>query len=379
MARSANFHNKIAIVGLYQTKQARSLEGETSASLTIEAVRGALDDAGLSIGDVDGFNVQIGTAPSSQTFGYQAGGADYFWVGEYTCGPDAVIEAAMAIENGLCEVAVISSAQAGLYTDRASTAPWTRPAHEFTEVWGLMTPAEWALLAQRHMYLYGGTQEQAAYIASVIRNNGSRNPEAIYYGRGPFTPQDVLNSRMVADPYHVLDCATTSEGGAAIVMTSVARARSLRKKPVVLLGGGFETWGQEYAFPPTLERKSLLGKRSADLAFEQAGVLRSDVDVLELYDNFSWEIVLDFEAYGYCGLGEGADFATSGVIEPGGKYPIVTDGGTMSHSHTGYSQILQRVIQAARQLRGESAANQVEGARIALASWTRGVVILATN
>jgi acetyl-CoA acetyltransferase len=344
-------------------------------SLVLEAVTGALEDAGLSIRDVDGFNISAGLERISEKFGYQCG-AQYFWTGEKMAGPDAVVEAAGAISSGLCEVVLIASAEAGLYTDRGSSAPWTRPAHEFVETWGLHTPAEWALLARRHMHLYGGTPEDAARIACVIRNNGALNPEAVYFGRGPFTPQDILSSRMIADPYRLLDCAMTAEGGAAIVMTSAARARDCTTRPVTFLGGCFESWGPEYTNPPTYERKGMLGRRSADIAFRQAGIQRSDVDVLELYDNFSWEIVRCLEAYRFCETGEGAEFIRSGAIEPGGQYPIVTDGGTMSHSHTGASQILQRVIQAARQLRGTSCVNQIRDAEVALASWPYGVVLL---
>lgn len=365
-----------AIVGVYQTRQARQLPEESSDSLIVESVTGALEDAGMSLAEVDGFNVEIGMATdTTETFAYQAG-AEYFWVGRRIPGPDAVTEAALAIAAGMCETVVIASAQAGLYTEKESTAPWTRPSHEFIETWGLHTPAEWALLAQRHMELYGGSPEQGAYVASVIRNNGHRNPEAVYYERGPFTPDDILASRLIATPYRLLDCAMTAEGGAAIVMTSAERAASGGSRAVTVLGGGHESWGPEYTYPATWERKGLLGKRSADTAFRQAGIAREDVDVLELYDNFSWEIVRYFEAYGYCDFGEGADFVTSGAIEPGGRFPIVTDGGTMSHSHTGKSQILQRVIQAVRQLRGTSSVNQVPDAEIALASWPYGVVLL---
>lgn len=368
----------VGIVGIYQTKQARQLPGQTSESLLIEAVGGALADAGLTIADADGFTVWCGMGNASENFGYQVG-ADYFWAGTNMPGPDAVIEAGLAIAGGNCDVAVIASAQAGLYTDRGSTAPWTRPAHEFIETWGLHSPAEWALLAKRHMHMYGGSPEDVAYIASVIRNNGSRNPEAVYYDRGPFTPDDILASRMIADPYRLLDCAMTAEGGAAIVLTSLERARDLPKPPVQVLGGGTESSGPEYTYPPLLEHKGMLGRRSADVAFGHAGIARQDVDVLELYDNFSWEIVRYFEAYGYCEVGEGRDFVKSGEIETDGKFPIVTDGGTMSHSHTGQSQVLQRVNQAVRQLRGEASANQIANAEIALASWPFGLVLLGKN
>lgn len=378
MRDTAHALQDIAIVGVYQTRQARSLEGETSLSLTAESVRGALADAGLGLSDVDGLNVRVGMEGASEDFGYQLG-LGFFWAGKTMPGPDAVIEAALAINAGMAEVVVLASGQAGLYSDKSATAPWTRPSHEFIETWGLHTPVEWALLAQRHMHLYGGTEEQSAYIAALIRNNGHINPEAVYYGRGPYSPEDILASRMIASPYRLLDCAMTAEGGAALVLTTRERAADLRQRPVRLLGGGIELWGPEYTYPPTYERKGLLGRRAADTAFAQAGIGREDVDVLELYDNFTWEIVRTLEAYRYCEVGEGADYATSGVLEPTGRHPIVTDGGTMSHSHTGESQILQRVIQATRQLRGQSRVNQVRDAEVALAAWPYGLVLLGVD
>ena len=366
---------RAAIVGVFKTPQAKMLPGETSETLTISATCGALTDAGLSMADVDGFNIQIGSQSASRSFAYQAG-SSYFWTGTAHVGPDAVIEAALAIAGGQCEVALISSAQAGMYTDRGSTAPWTRPPNEFIETWGLHTPAEWALLAQRHMHLYGTTEEQAAYVAALIRNNGHINPEAVYFGRGPFTPDDILASRVVAWPFHLLDCSMTSEGGAAMVLTSLERARDLRQTPIQVLGGAAEQWGPEYTYPPTYEHKGLLGRRSADIAFAQAGVGRMDVDVLEIYDNFSWEIIRTLEAYRYCDVGDGGGFVTSGAIDPGGPLPIVTDGGLMSHSHTGGSQSLQRVLQAVRQLRGQATSNQVPNAQVALAAWAYSTMIL---
>src|ERR1700678_2703385 len=161
----------VVVAGIYQTKQARQLPGETSDSLTVEAVHGALADAGLRLSDVDGFNIQIGSPSVGNDFAYKVG-APYFWLGRTHVSPDAVVEAALAISAGHCEVALLSSAQAGLYTDRKSTAPWTRPPNEFIETWGLHTPAEWALPARRYMHLYGGTPDQSTYVAAVIRNNG---------------------------------------------------------------------------------------------------------------------------------------------------------------------------------------------------------------
>jgi len=365
------------IVGAYNTKQARVLPGETSYSITLKAVQGALADAGLGLSDVDGLNVLPGLQyrNGSDAFGY-ALGIPTFWVGTAAPGPASVAEAALAIEAGMCTTVVIASGQAQVHTDKDSVAPWTRPENEFVECWGLMTPAEFALAAREYMHRFSVTQEQISYVASVIRNNGSRNPEAVYYGRGPFTTEDILASRMIADPYHLLDCCTTGEGGSALVLTSAERARDLPNRGVRVLGGGWDSWGPSYTHPPTYDQTAMWGRKAADAAFARAGLEREDIDVYEFYDNFSWEIIRYFEALRYCDVGEGADLVANGAIEVGGRYPVVTDGGTMSHSHTGESQRIQRVVQAVRQLRGTSAANQVEGAETAVVAQIGDVVVL---
>ncbi len=368
---------RAVVVGAFNTRQARRLEGEDSHSVTLAAVRGALADAGIERSEVDGLNVIPGfdQANGSRSFGY-AMGLPFFWVGRAAMGPAAVYEAAMAVEADQCDVVVLGSGQAGLHSDHSSVAPWTRPSNEFIECWGLMTPSEFALSAQQYLHRFSVDPSVLASIAAVIRNNGSRNPEAVYHGRGPFTPEDILASRMIAEPYHLLDCSMTSEGGSALVITTEERARDLPNTAVTVLGGGAETWGPSYTHPPTYERVGLLGRRAGDRAFGRAGLAREDVDVYELYDNFSWEIIRYFEALRYCEVGEGAAFVADGAIEVGGSHPVVTDGGTMSHSHTGESQRLQRVVQAVRQLRGTSAANQVADARIALVAQLGDVLLL---
>lgn len=369
--------SRAVIVGAFNTRQARVLEGENSDTVTLSAIEGALADAGLGIGDVDGLNILPGLDYQNGTrkFGY-ALGIPFFWVGRAAPGPAAVIEAVSAIESGVCDTVVLAAGEAGLHTDRSTVAPWTRPAHEFIECWGLMTPAEFALSAQEYMTRFSVDPLKVAYVAAVIRNNGACNPEAVYHGRGPFTPEDILASRLIAEPYHLLDCATTAEGGSALVLTTARRARDLPQVPIEVLGGGSESWGPSYTHPPTYDRVGMLGRRAGDRAFARAGIERSDVDVFELYDNFSWEIVRYFEALRYCEVGAGPDFVADGAIEVGGRYPIVTDGGTMSHSHTGESQRHQRVVQAVRQLRGTSAANQVPDARVALVAALGDVVLI---
>ena len=363
----------VAVVGVYNTEQARVLEGHTSESITLQAIRGVLDEAGLKPSDIDG--VSAGGGGRSGTFGsahimYLMGIAPGWRAqGMDAHGISSILEAAGAIATGQCHTVLIAGGSASVYTERGSTAPWTRPGNEFVASWGLFTAAEFALVAQRHMHLYGTKPEQIAKVAAVIRNNGHVNPSAVYFQRGPFTVQDILESRMVADPYHLLDCAMTSEGGSAIILTNSERAGDTKNKPISILGGAKDHYGPSYHYPPAWDLVGWAGREASRKAFGMAGLRPEDVDVCELYDPFSFEIIRQLESYGFCGEGEGGDFVSSGAIERGGRYPITTDGGTMSFSHGGASvQHLQRVIQAVRQLRGTAGNAQVEGAEVALCS-----------
>ena len=363
------FHD-VAIVGIHNTRQARVLEGHDDRTITMEAALGAIADAGLEPRDIDGV---IG--PYGSDFLYQArvGPA---WRSMSPLGIPALLDGVMAIASGMATTVLFATGGAGSYTQRASTAPWTRPTNEFVACYGMYTAAEFALMARRHMHTYATTAEQMAHAAAVVRNNGHAHPDAVYGGRGPFTAADVLASRMVADPFHLLECAMTSEGGAALVLTRADRADDLPQRPVYVLGGGTDYYGPAYQHPPVWDlgghqRADLVagnvGRRAAEEAFAAAGLGPGEVDVCEFYDPFSFEIIRQFEAYGFCGPGEGGDYVTSGAIEPGGATPVTTDGGTMSFSHGGAAvQLLQRVLRGVEQLRGDCASMQVEGAEVAM-------------
>ena len=362
---------RAVIAGVFNTRQARRLEGETSRSLMINAVAGALEDAGLTLADVDG--ISAGSDGTPLIYDLRLGPA---WLGS-AFGLPMFSEAVAAVEYGLASVVVLVAGQAGVYGDHGATAPWTRPENEWVAPWGMFTAAEFALIARTHMERYGTTREQLSIVAATIRNNGDRNPEAVYYGRGPFKPEDITASRPIAEPFHLLDCSMTSEGGCAVVIASSDRAGSLRHKAVHLLGSGADHYGPSYRYPPAWdlagraggEPNGLAGRRAADLAFAQAGITRDDVDVLELYDPFSFEIIRQLEAYRFCGAGEGGPFAADGHIGIGGSHPVCTDGGLMSFSHAGGSpQMIQRVIRGVQQIRGDARPLQVGGARVALCS-----------
>jgi len=361
-------YRDVAIVGVFNTIQARRLEGHDSQSIAMEAAFGALADAGIELQDVDAV---VGSFAADMVLELELGPCARV---QNTLGIPAVLQGAQMIAAGEADVVLLAAGGASVYLDRGATAPWTRPSNELVVSHGLFTAAEFALMARRHMLLYGTTPEQMAEVAAVIRNNGHINPDAVYFGRGPFTRDDVLNSRMIADPFHLLDCSTTSEGGCGLVLARADRAD--RSRAAWIYGGASDAFGPSYQVPPVWDmtgRSDLVagyvGRQAATKVFALAGLGPDDVDVAELYDPFSFEIIRQLEAFGFCGEGEGGAFVDDGHIALGGRLPVTTDGGTMSFSHAGQNaQMLQRVIRAVEQIRGECKSAQVPDATVAICS-----------
>jgi acetyl-CoA acetyltransferase len=359
----------VAIVASYNTQQARRLEGETDTSLILEVIRNLLANSGLGLAEIDGVNVTTPVWGLNSRETIQLLGAEPRWCGNEFMGIAAVLEAAGAIATGQAETVMIATAQAGEYSYGEATSPWTRPTHEFSECWGLYTAAEFALCAQRHMALYGTRQESLAEVAATIRCNGNKNPKGAFFGKGEVTPDDVLLSRMVTSPFHLLDCCINSEGGGGLILTTAERARDMDVTPVFILGGGTDRQGMAYTRAPVWDVYGWVGRRAAQRAFEQAGIGPESVDVCEFYDPFSFEIIRQFEAFGFCGEGEGGDFVMGGRIGLQGEFPVVSNGGLLSFSHAGTLQMLQKVIAAYEQLSGQLPAElTVPGAQVAMTS-----------
>jgi acetyl-CoA acetyltransferase len=362
------FHD-VAILGVHNTPQARRLAGHDSSSIALEAALGALTDAGLAVADVDGV---VGQAAADAVLELGLGPCTRRPNG---LGIPSIIDAAALVTTGQCRVVIVLAGGAGLLSDTAA-APWTTPPNELVAGFGLFTAAEFALMARRHMVTFGTTEHQLATAAAIVRNNGHHNPDAIYYGRGPFSAEDILASPLVTEPFHLLDCATTSEGGCGLVL---AHADVARRNPRAtwILGCGSDSYGPAYTVAPVwdltgrAEARSAgwVGARAAQASFAMAGLGPSDVDVAEFYDPFSFEIIRQLEAYGFCEPGEGGPMVESGAVGPGGSLPVTTDGGTMSFSHPGVAaQQFQRVVRGVQQLRGECTSMQVSGAEVALSS-----------
>jgi acetyl-CoA acetyltransferase len=237
-------------------------------------------------------------------------------------------------------------------------------------VWGNTLVGNYALAAARHQHDYGTTSEQLAEIAVTMRDHATVNPLAQY--RDPITVDDVLASRLVADPLHVLDCCVISDGGAACVVTSNERARDLRKPPAHVLGAAHAmTHHLNISQMPDVNLTA--AAQSGPLALTRAGVSLADVDVLQLYDSFTITVLLTLEDLGFCEKGEGGSFVEGGRLRWDGPLPTNTDGGGLSACHPGMRGMFL-IVEAVRQLRGEGTARQVANAEIALVHGTGGML-----
>jgi acetyl-CoA acetyltransferase len=366
-------HRAATIVGIYQTKQARHLPGRTSQDLVIEAVKGAVADAGLKPRDVDGAAIDWpgpgGSPRDAENWAMYLHQPLSWCVSHHllTAGVRGVLEAAAAVEAGLCEVAVVASGRAGPFSADGA-APGANMSMEFAEPFGSSVMAQFALVATRHMHEFGTTPEQIAHVAATIRNHGHVDPEAVMFAAGPYSAADVLASPLIATPLHRLDCCLVNEGGAAVVITTAERACDLPAPPVEILGGGMEFFQGNYANPPLYRQLRTLGCDATARTLGRAGVKASDIDVFSLYDPVSFEVLRQFEMLGLCCEGEGGEFCAGDRLTLSGSCPTNLDGGMLAGSWTGTAQLTLKVIEAVRQLRGMNGARQVPDAELALAS-----------
>jgi acetyl-CoA acetyltransferase len=358
------------IAGIGHTAHGK-LPGRTPLSITVEAVSAALRDAGVAKDAVDAVFVKYPTSGFESMFGQKVAEAlglqpriGGVWDQGGASNISMISFAAMAIEAGQCEVALVTTA------DNPRTG--TRQAYE--RGWGddavygwFGTPAGYAMIAQRHMAQFGTTSEQLGAIAVAARKHGAANPHA--HLRKPLTLEQHQESPLVVEPLRRDDCCLISDGGAAVVVMGARRARELGvADPVPILGFGQGQTSYEVALRPTLTETA--AKVSAQTAFAMAGLKPSDVDVAQLYDCFTITVLLALEDYGFCAKGEGGPFVADGAIELGGQLPVNTSGGLLSE--TGMPG-MQLVIEAVRQIRGTST-SQVPDAQVSIVANQGGVM-----
>jgi acetyl-CoA acetyltransferase len=362
---------KTAIVGA-STFGLGAMPGWSSMELATQASKLALADAGLSLPHVDAlFICTPDDFLAGLTFAEALGLRPKFTDNNRTGGSafmSHVITAALMLDAGMIDTALIAhgsnqrSGAGGKLVSAARSSNWEAP---YTP---LFPVSSYALSAARHMYEFGTTREHLAEVAVAARGWANQNPEA--FAKGPLTMDDCLNARMISTPLSAKDCCLVTDGAAAIVMTRSDRARDLRRAPVYVLGAAAATWHSQISSMPDLTVTAAV--ESGRRAYAMAGVGPKDIDVVELYDAFTINVILFLEDLGFCPKGEGGRFVEGGTIAPGGSLPVNTNGGGLSCAHPGMYGLLT-MTEAVRQLRGE-AATQIDGAELALAHGNGGTL-----
>ncbi|MFJ8019412.1 acetyl-CoA acetyltransferase [Streptomyces sp. NPDC096311] len=343
--------------------------------LIAQAGSRALAEAGLTKDQIDGLaSTGQGTMAPVEVAEYL--GLRPRWIDSTTVGGASwevmVAHAADAIAAGHADVVLVtygSTARSDLRGGlRTANLDWgSRGPSQWEVPYGHTLISKYAMAARRHMHEYGTTIEQLAEVAVSARANAKDNPEAAY--RDPITVDEVLSGRMIADPFTKLHCCIRSDGAAAVVLVAEDRIADLPGKPVWVLGSGealshvsMSQWEDMTTGPAAV---------SGPLAFQRAGVTPEDIDVCEIYDAFTSMLLISMEDLGFCKKGEGGPFVADGRLRLGGALPTNTDGGGLSACHPGQRGLFL-VVEAVRQLRGESGPRQVPDARLACVSGTGG-------
>lgn len=356
----------------------RDIPDRTVAQVHAEVAAGALDDAGLTLADVDAFYC-AGDAPGfgnlsmAEYLGLrcrtydstESGGSSYLV---------HVGHAAMAIATGRAHVALITLAglpRNGGAQPGGGSGFSNAPEAEFENIWGSSVVGNYALAASRHMYEFGTTSEQLAEIKVAASLHAQHNPNAMR--REVVTVDDVVGSPLVADPLHRLDCCVITDGGGALVVVSPEVAASLERPCVSVLGQGEAIKGGNGGRVDLTHTGAVW---SGPAAFQQAGVTPADIDYVSIYDSFTITVLLTLEDLGFCAKGEGGRFVTDGrLVAPHGGLPFNTDGGGLCNNHPANRGGMTKIIEAVRQVRGEAhPAVQVPDCRLALAHGTGGAL-----
>jgi acetyl-CoA acetyltransferase len=368
--------NATAIAGLGITEMGK-VYGPTSSEFAALAIQRAVDDAGLTLADIDGLFVSSGAthsvSPDLQRLLGLRNLPMLAQIEAYGSTAIGMIQyASLAIESGIANVVACVWGDAPLQPNGASAYGQPRPRVGFDSIpsaVGLIgANPRYALAARRHMEAFGTTTDDFAAVAVGQRTWAERNPLAQM--RKPMTVADHHNSRMIADPLRLLDCCLVSNGGVAVIVTSAERAADLRQPPIHVWG-----WGQAHPGYP-MRHGSSFGlvsgaKQSGAAAMAMAGVSPSDVDICEIYDCYTYTVIITLEDYGFCAKGEGGRFAASGALAPGGALPTNTGGGQLSGYYAwGMTPLSEAVIQA----RGRGGDRQVERNDIVLVSGNGGTL-----
>lgn len=365
---------KAHIAGIHE-HPGRHIPDQSLMEIHARVCVGALEDAGLSMSDVDAYfcaGDSPGFGPLSMIdyLGIEASYMDSTEMGGSSY-VSHVNHAAAAIAAGKCEVALVSlagkprtgGAQPG------GGGGGSAPEFDFEGHWGASVPANYAMAARRHMHEFGTTSEQLAEIKVAASVHAQHNPNAFL--RDVVTIEEVVDSPIIADPLHRLDCCVITDGGGAVVVTSAETARDLERRTAVILGAG------EAPKTPNNGRIDLTHTGavwSGPAAFAEAGVTPADIDYASIYDSFTITVLMTLEDLGFCEKGKGGEFVSGGALQAGsGVLPFNTDGGGLCNNHPGNRGGMTKILEAVRQVRGEAnEAVQVPDCELALAHGTGG-------
>ena len=369
---------KAYIVGAYE-HPLRKAPDKSVAQLHAECAKGALEDAGLTKDDVDGYFC-AGDAPGANVWSManymnlklrhvdstDMGGCSYLV---------HVAHAAQAIAAGKCSVALVTLA--GRPNSEGSSGTQVRdrgvnlPDAPYEMPYSPVTVNLYAMVAMRHMHEYGTTSEQLAWVKVAASHHAQHNPSAML--RNVVTVEEVVSSPMISDPLHRLDCCVVSDGGGAVIVARPEIAKSLKRPPVKIIGAGETT---KHQMGGSIDLSYSGAVWTGPRAFEEAGVKPADIKYASIYDSFTITVVMQIEDLGFCKKGEGGKFVSDGNLISGtGKLPFNTDGGGLCNNHPANRGGMTKIIEAVRQLRGEAHAKvQVPNCNIALAHGTGGAL-----
>lgn len=371
-----DLRGSVAIVGAATTGCGEA-PGYSDIELLARAAKTAVDDAGLTMRDIDGLcsaSLNAAMWPLNVVEylklrprfveGTNIGGAAFI---------AHLMPSMLALNAGVCDAVLVcygssqrtatfGRKERGLARNLLDPSPFEAPYEPMNP------PSSYALIAARHMHQYGTTRRQLAEVAVAARRWAQLNPEA--FARDPLTIEDVLKARMISDPLSVNDCCLVTDGAAAFVMVRADRARDLPKAPVYVLGSATAVWHRQVSGMDDLTVTP--SKESGERAFAMAGLGPKDMNVVQTYDAFTINTILALEDLGFCSKGEGGPFVENGAIAPGGRLPVNTNGGGLSCVHPNMYGAFA-TIEAVRQLRGECGERQVKGAKTALINGNGGV------
>lgn len=372
-----DLRGKVAIAGVGQAGLGQAT-GFSEMEILVQAAHRAVTDAGLTMQDIDGITTAsvastMWVMPVIEHLGIKPTFIDSTMIGGSSFVAH-LMPAIHALESGQCNAVLVcygstqrtstvSRAVIGNMRKQMDPQPYENPYNPLSPL------SSYALVAARHMHQYGTTRENLAEVAVAARKWAQMNPEALM--RDPLSIEDVLNSKMVSDPLTVRDCCLVTDGAGAFVLVRADRAKSLKQKPVYVLGNSTAIWNRQISSMHDLTVSA--AQQSGQIAFDMAKVKPSDIDVVELYDAFTINTILFLEDLGFCKKGEGGAFVSGGRIAPGGELPVNTNGGGLSCTHPGMYGIFI-MIEAVRQLRGSCGERQVKDAKLAVVHGNGGTL-----